>query len=149
MSDELHTVAHEIRWPSKLLDGADSVTLHGHNAIADYRAYVHKDATSRELVYKDDAGRQIRELQAKLKEAEDSDAESLRMYRSARDRADELQARVAELERDAGRYRFLRDAPTKDVTVTRVVGGATIPRYAGNMLDQLIDDILAERGERE
>ena len=99
MSDELHTVAHEIRWPSKLLDGADSVTLHGHNAIADYRAYVHKDATSRELIYKDDAERHIRELQAKLKEAEDSDAESLRMYRSARDRADELQARVAELER--------------------------------------------------
>lgn len=106
MSDELHTAAWEIRWPGRRV-------VHTHNTVADYK-HEYPDAISRELAYKDDAERQIRELQA----------------------------RVAELERDAGRYRWLRDLPLGDEN-----------EYIGNMpgdsWDELIDDaMLSKRGER-
>ncbi len=96
MSDELHTAAWEITWPGRRV-------VHAHNAVADYR-HKYPDATSRELVYKDDAERQICELQA----------------------------RVAELERDAGRYRWLKIHDNADLLAEDVIDEA----------------ILAERGER-
>ena len=60
-------------------------------------------------------------------------------------RADELQRRVAELEANDRRYRFLRDNPSNHFFVTRHVGGATIARYEGRTLDETIDAILADR----
>ena len=48
-----------------------------------------------------------------------------------------------ERERDAARYRWLRDVHERHVFVTRMVGGATIPRYAGHDLDALIDEARA------
>lgn len=46
--------------------------------------------------------------------------------------------------RDAARYRRLRNDPTHYVFVTRVVGGATIPRYKGEALDDLVDAMGAQ-----
>lgn len=43
------------------------------------------------------------------------------------------------LEADAERYRWLRDVHTHHYTVTRYVGGATIPRFEGAQLDAAID----------
>ena len=50
-----------------------------------------------------------------------------------------LRAEVERLRADAERYRWLRDAHTHHVFVTRMVGGAVIPRFFDAELDALID----------
>jgi len=74
-------------------------------------------------------------------------AAQLESYAAARvaEATDELQRRVAELEANDRRYRFLRDKPSNHFFVTRHVGGATIARYDGCALDETIDTILADR----
>lgn len=48
------------------------------------------------------------------------------------------------LERDAARYRWLRDVHTDHYTVTRFVGGALIPRLHGTYLDAAIDAAMKQ-----
>ena len=48
-------------------------------------------------------------------------------------------AEVERLREDAERYRWLRDVHSHHYTVTRYVGGATIPRIDGPELDAAID----------
>lgn len=52
MSD-LETAAWEISWP--IDDGHRERRFGGCNSVGDYRASVHPDAVSRELVYRDEA----------------------------------------------------------------------------------------------
>lgn len=55
------------------------------------------------------------------------------------DRIDADAERIKALEADAERYRWLRDVHKHHYTVTRHVGGATIPRFEGAQLDAAID----------
>ena len=57
----------------------------------------------------------------------------------AADRIDADAERIKGLEADAQRYRWLRDVHTQHYTVTRYVGGSTIPRIEGAQLDAAID----------
>jgi len=50
-----------------------------------------------------------------------------------------LRAERDALQADAERYRWLRDVHAHHFTVTRYVGGATIPRLHGAELDAAID----------
>lgn len=52
---------------------------------------------------------------------------------------DALAVRLEAAERDAERYRWLRNVHAHHFFVTRVVGGATIPRFYGDELDAAID----------
>ena len=61
MSD-LHTAAWEIKCPSGV-DGVCDVTYHWTNAVADYRNHGQPEATSREMVYRDEAEAAIREAE--------------------------------------------------------------------------------------
>ena len=50
-----------------------------------------------------------------------------------------LKAECERLKADAARYRWLRDVHAYHYTVTRYIGGATIPRLNGAQLDAAID----------
>lgn len=62
---DLHPCAWEIRWPSPV-DGLDDIRYAGVNSVGDYRASVHPDATSRAMVYHDEASAEIERLQAEI-----------------------------------------------------------------------------------
>lgn len=63
---DLHPYAWEISWPNENSLTGREVTHAGHNAVADYRASVHPDATSRAMVYYDEAIAEIERLQAEI-----------------------------------------------------------------------------------
>lgn len=76
-------------------------------------------------------------------------ADQMREYADAK--CAELRRRVAELEADARRYRWLRDVHEHNIFVTRHVGAPTISRCFGEYLDSLIDKVFAigaEGGEQ-
>lgn len=61
------------------------------------------------------------------------------------ERAQAAEARAEKNARDAERYRWLRDVHAYHYTVTRYIGGATIPRLNGASLDAAIDAAIAAR----
>ena len=61
---DLRAAAWEISWPEINAPLGLSVAYSGHNSVADYRAAVHADATSRPMVYEDEAMAEIDRLQA-------------------------------------------------------------------------------------
>jgi hypothetical protein len=113
--NDLHTEAWRISWPSGV-DGLDNVKYHGTNAVADYRACVHPDATSREMVYRDEAEAAIREAER------ERDA----------------------LRKDAERYRFLRN-PEPFRTMDKGRMGVVLGNFEDD-LDAAIDAAIAADG---
>lgn len=63
------------------------------------------------------------------------------------DKLAQLEKENITLQRDAERYRDLREGKVKNTYVTRYVGGATVPVYKGQALDALIDTAMEASNE--